>query len=667
MINALSNLIGKDSPLSAISLRKKRASQRLSSGKKINSAVDDAAGLAISEKMQAQIRGLRQAERNTIDGISLIQTAEGALENVHRILERIAELAVQGANGIYNSGDRDKIQEEIFQLIEEVDNVSKTTHFNKIPLLDGSLGDGGDKKFYNNLLTVQGVAHKPKKIEAAKWEANFDINDITDGMTLTVNGKVFEFDSNNSCRNAGAVPIDISSGVTATIQMAISDTIMHNITGVNASCNLGSNNMTTLSIEGPSDATVKNGYTFEVSFGSTVPSMGATSSTIKPANPIIGSGSSIKIINIDLKNLVDGATININGTVYEIDDINNIKHMTNNRPIYISDFNDFSKMKDDINKVLVGDFGTSTNVMGLWGKGQILEFRMTYKESVPDADQLLNITFNDSNDVTAKMTVVVDEPAIVEEEVEEVLTRKCDEIDFSKVLDGSVFTINNVKFEFDNNGSLSDSSNVKVSIPEGADEAMKAMAFEKAFAASYLDSDYEISILPSDDGKYKIDISSRKGKTTDGQSITMSYENVGGLMKGKVGLDFQIGPNSGPDNVFHLRINSCDAKYLGISNIDVRVKSKLDSNLESVYNAIDIVSTNRTNLGAAQNTLEYNQHCLSVSAENLLQARSRIEDADMAKEMMNFVKENVLEQAAMGMLKNLMNFSRDTVQQLLQS
>ncbi|QGG47514.1 flagellin [Heliorestis convoluta] len=118
--------------------------QRLSSGLRINSASDDAAGLAISEKMRSQIRGLAAAERNTLDGISLIQTAEGALDSVHQMLQRMRELAVQAANGTYAEIDREAIQEEVNQLLSEINRIGNTTEFNTRNLLDGSMGEDGE-------------------------------------------------------------------------------------------------------------------------------------------------------------------------------------------------------------------------------------------------------------------------------------------------------------------------------------------------------------------------------------------------------------------------------------------------------------------------------------------------------------------------------------------
>ncbi|WP_342470157.1 flagellin [Ureibacillus sp. FSL K6-3587] len=112
--------------------------EKLSSGYKINRAGDDAAGLAISEKMRAQIRGLDMASKNSQDAISLIQTAEGALNETHSILQRMRELAVQSANDTNVKDDREALQKEIDQLVQEIDRIAKTTEFNTQKLLDGS-------------------------------------------------------------------------------------------------------------------------------------------------------------------------------------------------------------------------------------------------------------------------------------------------------------------------------------------------------------------------------------------------------------------------------------------------------------------------------------------------------------------------------------------------
>ncbi len=120
-----------------------KSTEKLSSGYKINRAADDAAGLAISEKMRRQVRGLTQASANAQDGISAVQTAEGALNEVHDMLQRMNELAVKGENGTQTSTDRAYIAMEINQLMSEIDRVQSTTTFNEMNLLDGTFANVG--------------------------------------------------------------------------------------------------------------------------------------------------------------------------------------------------------------------------------------------------------------------------------------------------------------------------------------------------------------------------------------------------------------------------------------------------------------------------------------------------------------------------------------------
>ena len=120
-----------------------KSTEKLSSGYKINRAADDAAGLSISEKMRRQVRGLTQAAAYASDGISCVQTAEGALNEVHDMLQRMGELAVKGANGTLTSVDREYITMEVRQLMSEIDRVQSTTTFNEQKLLDGTFQNKG--------------------------------------------------------------------------------------------------------------------------------------------------------------------------------------------------------------------------------------------------------------------------------------------------------------------------------------------------------------------------------------------------------------------------------------------------------------------------------------------------------------------------------------------
>lgn len=122
-----------------------KSTEKLSSGYKINRAADDAAGLSISEKMRSQIRGLNKASSNAQDGVSLVQTAEGALNETHSILQRMNELATQAANGTNTTVDRSAIKAELDQLTSEIDRIQSTTQFNTMNLLDGTFSGKTNK------------------------------------------------------------------------------------------------------------------------------------------------------------------------------------------------------------------------------------------------------------------------------------------------------------------------------------------------------------------------------------------------------------------------------------------------------------------------------------------------------------------------------------------
>ena len=157
-----------------------KSTEKLSSGYKINRAADDAAGLSISEKMRKQIRGLTQASLNAQDGISAVQTAEGALTEVHDMLQRMNELAVKAGNGTMSADDRNYVQNEIDQLVNEIDRVSETTKFNETYLLKGDAASNGNKKTFaaNDVLgTVDGVTVAAKGATQAE---------LTDGKEIKI-------------------------------------------------------------------------------------------------------------------------------------------------------------------------------------------------------------------------------------------------------------------------------------------------------------------------------------------------------------------------------------------------------------------------------------------------------------------------------------------------
>ena len=164
-----------------------KSAEKLSSGYRINRAADDAAGLSISEKMRKQIRGLDQASTNAEDGVSAVQTAEGALTEVHSMLQRMNELAVQASNGTNSKTDRDAIQSEIDQLTTEIDRVAETTKFNETYLLKGD-ADGNTKKIY---LEAHDAGLKGKLTDNGDGTATFVMDELKAGDSVTIAGKSY--------------------------------------------------------------------------------------------------------------------------------------------------------------------------------------------------------------------------------------------------------------------------------------------------------------------------------------------------------------------------------------------------------------------------------------------------------------------------------------------
>lgn len=183
-----------------------KSMEKLSSGLRINRAGDDAAGLAISEKMRGQIRGLTQASRNASDGISMIQTAEGALNETQNILQRMRELSVQSSNDTNTDADRQSIQKEIEQLTEEIDRIGNNTEFNTQSLLKG---DGSTKLEAAGINIPAVTAGTDKSTKEAKIEVTVDGNQDNQKLTLKINGETVEATVGKAGQDANTTALEL--------------------------------------------------------------------------------------------------------------------------------------------------------------------------------------------------------------------------------------------------------------------------------------------------------------------------------------------------------------------------------------------------------------------------------------------------------------------------
>jgi flagellin len=251
-----------------------KSMEKLSSGLRINRAGDDAAGLAISEKMRGQIRGLDMASKNAQDGISLIQTAEGALNESHSILQRMRELAVQSSNGTATDADRQAIQGEVDQLVEELDRIGNATEFNTMKLIDGSQGKTVDTNTATNTAVVGA-----KVISASMDNGNYDL----EVASKTGSGAVLNGTGTGASLSGEAVTLNTSSttanvGETYTIEWDDGDSA----TAVFTLKDSEGKALSTISADATSDTALdfgSNAYQFD--FAAAINSDGAGSVTFR--------------------------------------------------------------------------------------------------------------------------------------------------------------------------------------------------------------------------------------------------------------------------------------------------------------------------------------------------------------------------------------------------
>ncbi len=544
--------------------------EKLSSGFRINRAGDDAAGLAISEKMKAQITGLETASSNAQDGISLIQTAEGNLGEVHDMLNRMVELATKSANGTYTQTERDALQSEVDQLLEEIDRISQSANFNGTKLLNGDLAAKGG---------------------ATKIELN------------GVNSKL----------SGGAAAIYGALDPVATADSAIKEDGQFKY-----SVSLG------------------DGTSYEVTL------------TAK------------KDDNGDVKNLVAA-----DGTVYTL--------ATKDKAT-VAELN--NAVISELKKTELGEMFNiqAEATAGTIATGSIANALVfTAKEAGTGTPVINGVDFHSKWDPTGTWTDTKSNAKTLIEGIDE--GREITATDITEYngmnFDEAVFTINGKKFVLLTEGHT------------GADLGKDGADMNAAYG---LGSDVTILVggtagLTKDDANFAQNI--KKIEEVTGLKVTDAIDetaygaaadtgtaagagiriSLGGGAEG--GLVLQIGDTADEYNKMRVSIEDMSAKGLGLKGLSIKDADSASAAIDKVKNAINTVSTQRASLGALQNRLEHTINNLDVAVENLSAANSRIRDTDMAKEMMNYTKMNVLVQSAQAMLAQA-NQQPQSVLQLLQ-
>ena len=561
--------------------------EKLSSGYRINRAGDDAAGLAISEKMRAQITGLETAQKNANDGISLVQTAEGALTEVHSMLNRMVELATQSANGTYdNKVDRANLQKELDSLLDEVDRISEATNFNGINLLDGSLGSGTTTKtgsttvdlsaLKGNLLSgintvdaTKGTFVSNAVIGAAK--DNLKAENLGDKYEYT-----FEYTDNDGKHQKKTISFEVALadgkttadfGSTGALVLKASD----------GSTYAASGTVDTVS-EKEISAALKSELAKDADF----------SANFKVAEPNTADG---KLGFTAVNGGSNGATLTgITETVTAKKDGN----VTNTG-----------------NTVIVGKDAGGAGTAGVSTAVDAFKTLDLTKAKIWDGskDKLEDSIF----EINGQKFVFIDKDVKVSDELKKTLSDAGVGNNYVQV--GTAATIGN-----DDVGKMATAigaaTGLKVetgSVTAGATNTWAAavgttIALKDAETTETKDSKgLELQVGDTDDDFQKVRVT------------------VGDMSAKGLGID-------------------------GLKNVGIADQATAGKSIDKIKTAINTVSSTRGDLGAIQNRLEHTINNLGVTTENMTAAESRIRDTDMAQEMMSYTKNNILVQAAQAML-----------------
>ncbi|MCI8512778.1 MAG: flagellin [Lachnospiraceae bacterium] len=525
--------------------------EKLSSGYRINRAGDDAAGLAISEKMRAQITGLNTAQKNANDGISLVQTAEGALTEVHSMLNRMVELATQSANGTYaDEVDRENLQKEVTSLKDEINRIADSTNFNGINLLDGSLSAKGstDAPVINGVASTKSVGAK----------GAYEASDVWGTGTLALTeGDTFKY------------TVSLENGESHTVTLTAKKDNNGNVSKL-------------VGTSGQEYAITSNGTS----------AAAATEAQVSAA------------------------------------------------------------VLSELNKTSLAKNYNITQTAGKFKLEALEEGTDTPRVAAMDAEWTIGGAEPTASS-NLKIGVQVTEPRDMGREiVASDLT-----LYNGKNYDDAVFTINGHKFVVmsgsetgkslgesgtDMNATMGLGSDVTILIAEGKQGDATKLGLDSA------DANFQQNLAKIREVTGLTVTAGIDEATPTGASATTGIRLSRGKESG--GLVLQIGDTADSFNKMRVSVSNMHAKAMGIAGVDISTQQGASDAIARIKDAINYVSSARGDLGAIQNRLEHTINNLSVTAENMTAAESRIRDVDMAQEMMAYTKNNILVQASQAML-----------------
>jgi flagellin len=609
-----------------------KSMQKLSSGLRINSAADDAAGLAISEKMRGQIRGLDQASSNAQDGISLVQTAEGALNETTSILQRMRELSVQSGSDTATDADRAAMQKEVTQLKSEIDRIANTTQFNTKNLLNGDLAAGtvaqGTKlSSVDTTIGATKAGVNAMKQDSYSFSSDMTLNlKIGGGAATTVTIAKGNY-TETSLATAMETAIKAKGGLKTDGSLSISGNKLTMVDATTAAEKIeivagagtltaGSTNLNDYVNGGALAASIKTGALVAVNADSG-----------KNALEVVAGATSDKLTISTGK--VAAQTIKVDAGVYSGDELakainkaikDNTQLNNNVTAAYDAVTGKLSIASTDGSSIKVADAGASdlAQTSGYTkGAGDLTETDTTTAllTNLKDADKndfglkagnVITIAGNINGSAVTPKTLTVTAATTIKDLASAVGSALGLAVN-SVTIDAAKGTIGVIGED----GTAHAISNVKISADDGTAAHNPLTLFNNKFSSMR-------------------ETQQAQDTHTDSSLI------------------FQIGANEG--QTMKVDISKMGVGALQLSSIDISTQQGAETATSVIDNATAIVSSERAKLGAVQNRLEHTINNLGTSSENLTSAESRIRDVDMAKEMSTYSKNNILSQAAQAML-----------------
>jgi flagellin len=666
-----------------------KALEKLSSGLRINRAADDAAGLAISEKMRSQIRGLDQASRNAQDGISFIQTAEGALNETHAILQRMRELAVQAANGTYTSQDRSQIQKEIDQLTSEIDRIAGTTQFNTKNLLDGtSSALVSTDKITTRVFMRDGLRQLDQFGQKAPGGGNYELKiTATPGDTEVLKTDIMRIKHETVTVSGGVGSYSKLTGAAVGLSVAV----LQNFTGPSGVLLTGvqfvftganGSNGEAFNVDGRmNDGTAvititleygQTGQADEDLIHTTVQDVYDAVMALK----LSASGASMTGVNVSyfldmrienasqsLSGTAAGTNLSLTGLAFQATKIERVGEIA----LETTKLYDIQEFWDSSGNFILANPQTIQLVQG---DGQKTSVTLFDTDTIKDVKDKLNEAIYNGLGQKYVVDSSVARDAFVSYDPWGVGTKGLQVVPGTYIIRTAI-SGNDGKITFVGDDPILRALSLQTI--QKATETQFAVDVKEAHSQTVLAKGVNISgnnLIGVVHKDVDVQFSSNSGVKVTWDPTDKKFTLTGGAAN-EVSTFIHISDNT---TVFHIGANQkqdigvgigdMSTRALGVNNILVTSNEQANIAIGKLDIAINRVSSERAKLGALQNRLEHTINNLSVTSENLSASESRIRDVDMAKEMMNFTKFNILQQAATAMLAQA-NQMPQTVLQLL--